>query len=462
MPVRRLYLPLVALLGVGLALRVVATVGFWPAYIANPDSFSYLDAAGGELFKYAERPSGYPFFLRISDWAFFGHFPLLVALQHLLGLATGVLVYLTMRRFDAPRPLAVVPAAVVFLTGDQVFYEHAVLSEALFGFLVAGALYCAARTLHGKALPWAAAAGALLAASATVRTVGLFMLPPLGLWLLFTRRGDLKLRLGRLAACAAAAAVVAGSYVFAQHEETGFTGFARTSGWSLYSRVAHFADCSEFTPPEGTDGLCQPDVPSDSRPGATFYHHNSQSPAWQVFGPPPNGNEELGEFARAAIVHQPYSYARTVVKDALRYVDPDIGLERPFNGTTPNGLSFNEPNVDFLGRSLEQISIHWRPVKIHYRFDSTLRGYQATVRVHGLLLPLLVLLGILGLWLGTPRERAGVALMGGAAAVAVIVPSATLFYSWRYLVPLLPALAGAGSLGGYALVRRVRARTHRS
>jgi hypothetical protein len=35
------------------------------------------------------------------------------------------------------------------------------------------------------------------------------------------------------------------------------------------------------------------------------------------------------------------------------------------------------------------------------------------------------------------------------------VPSATLFYSWRYLVPLLPLLVAAAALGGLALARYV-------
>jgi hypothetical protein len=456
MSVRRWYLPLVALLAVGVALRVVATVGFWPAYIANPDAFSYLDAAGGDLFKYAERPSGYPFFLRVADWGLFGHLPLLVALQHVLGLVSGVLMYLAMVRFGASRPLALVPAAVVLLTGDQIFFEHAVLSEALFGMLVVAAVYCAARTLDAGALPWAAAAGALLATAATVRTVGLFMLPLLALWLALTRPGRVRVRLAPVLACGAAALVIVGAYVVAQRDATGFTGFARTSGWSLYARVAPFADCSQFTPPDGTAGLCEPGVPSEMRPGATFYHHNSSSPAWRVFGPPPNGNSELRAFAREVIVNQPFAYARIVAKDTLRYIDPDIGRYRAYNGTGPGGLSFNDPNPEFLPRSLEQIRLHWHAVSFHDRFGAVLRGYQDAIRIHGYLLPLLVLLALIGLWPATRRERAGIALMAGLTVTAVMVPSATLFYSWRYLVPLLPLLVAAALLGGYALLRRLR------
>jgi 4-amino-4-deoxy-L-arabinose transferase-like glycosyltransferase len=455
---RRPYLPLAGVLAVGVGLRVLATVGFWPAYIANPDAFAYLDAAGTELFKYTERPSGYPVFLRAADFALFGEFPLLVALQHLIGVVAGVLMYLAMRRFGAPRALALVPAAVVLLTGDQVFFEHAVLSEALFGFLVAAAIWCASHVLAGRSLPWAMAAGGLLAVAATVRTVGLFMLPLLVLWVVLARPGGVRSRLVPAVGCAVAAIAMAGTYVVAQREYTGFTGFARTSGWSLYARVAHFADCSTFTPPRGTAGLCQPDVPEEKRPGATFYHHDPRSPAWRVFGQPPNGNKELRAFAREAIVHQPLTYAGTVAKDVLRYLDPNVGLDRPRSGVSPNGLSFSEPRAEYLARSLQQIELHWEPVTVRYRFASTLRAYQRIVRVHGPLLPLLLALALAGLWWGTRPERLGIVLLGGMAVVAVAVPSATLFYSWRYLVPLLPPLVGAAALGGFALARQLRAR----
>jgi len=445
----RPYPPLVGLLGVGILLRILVSVGFSPAYIANPDAIAYLDAAGRNLWGFPERPAGYPLFLRVADFALFGKLPLLIALQHALGVATGLLLYLAVRRFGAPRGVALLPAAAVLLTGDQVFFEHAVLSEALFGFLVVAAIYCSARALEGHPLPWALAAGVLLAGAATVRTVALFMLPVLGLWLLVTVARPMRVRLLSAGAAALAAVCVLGVYVVAQREATGFNGFSRTVGWSLYSRVAYFADCGRFQPPGGTRQLCQ--EAGEPRPGATFYHHDARSPAWRVFGRPPNGDAQLGAFARQVIVHQPFGYARAVVKDVVRYAFPDIGSERAFSGTAPDGLAFSEPMPDRLAESLGLIAQHWDRATFRNRFGGSLRGYQQVVRVHPILLPLLALLAIGGLWRGSRRERAGIALLASLALLTVLVSSATLIYNWRYLVPLLGPLVGAAALGGFAL-----------
>jgi hypothetical protein len=95
------------------------------------------------------------------------------------------------------------------------------------------------------------------------------------------------------------------------------------------------------------------------------------------------------------------------------------------------------------------------------RFGATLRAYHMDVRVHGMLLPALLLLALAGLWRGNRRERLGITLLAALALTAIVVPSATLFYSWRYLVPLLPACVGAGALGGYALLRQSPGNRHK-
>ena len=121
-----------------------------------------MDAARDELFKYAERPAGYPAFLRAVHLVTFDYFPATIVLQHLLGIASGLLVYATVRRLGASRPLALVPTAVVLLGGDLIFFtEHAVLSEALFTFLLTAALYAAVRALDERPALWAAGAGVL-------------------------------------------------------------------------------------------------------------------------------------------------------------------------------------------------------------------------------------------------------------------------------------------------------------
>ena len=373
-------------------------------------------------------------------------------LQHLLGIASGLLVYATVRRLGASRPLALVPTAVVLLAGDLIFYEHAVLSEALFTFLLTAALYAAVRALDERPALWAAGAGVLLACAGTVRSVGVFLVPALAVWLLFARAGAWRERLGPAAAAAAGAAVVLGVYVGGQAAATDDVGLSRTGGWALYARVARFADCDRFRPPAGTDGLCQPDVPPRARSGATFYFHNSQSPAWRVFGPPPAGDDKLGAFAEQAILHQPLDYARVVGKDILRYVDPDIGTAVPFSGTGPDGLRFLNENPLYEPQARAAVAAYWRPVEPRRGAVELLSDYQRVVRVHGPLLPLLLIVAIAGLVPAPRRVRAGIVLLGGAAILVMVVPAATLLYGWRYAVPVLPALVGAATLGASALV----------
>ncbi len=76
------------------------------------------------------------------------------------------------------------------------------------------------------------------------------------------------------------------------------------------------------------------------------------------------------------------------------------------------------------------------------------------MRVHGPLVLLCVLLSVAGLVLARGRQRAVILLLAGTAIVPVALASATTVYNWRYIVPLLPALAAAGALGAQVLAAR--------
>src|SRR5436305_4470056 len=166
---------LALLLAAAVALRVLAILAFWPAARGHRDSASYIRAAHAGLSKDTLDPSGYPLFLRVSH-AISAQLVCTVAVQHLLGLASGALVYLAVRRLGGPRWLGLVPAAVVWLNGDQIFFEHTLLSESLFTFLVSALVYAAVRCLDERpGLVWPAATGALAAALLAVRSVGLLL-----------------------------------------------------------------------------------------------------------------------------------------------------------------------------------------------------------------------------------------------------------------------------------------------
>src|SRR4051794_3208169 len=103
---------LLALLLAGAALRLLFMLAWEPAFMGWPDAKSSLDVAHGELFGNVLRPAGYPLFLR-GLYQIAPSVQLIVAVNHLLGLATAALLYLAVARSGAPRWLGLLPAAVV-------------------------------------------------------------------------------------------------------------------------------------------------------------------------------------------------------------------------------------------------------------------------------------------------------------------------------------------------------------
>src|SRR4051795_5215845 len=178
---------LAAVLAGGVLVRALLMEAWSPAFMGWPDAKSYLDVAHGELFSNVLRPAGYPLFLRSLD-GLHASLGVVVGVNHALGLATAVLLFMTVRRLGAPPLLGLVPAVFVALSGDTGFLEHAPLSEPLFTFLVAAAAYAAVRALDDPGLVWPAAAGLALGYATTVRVVGLALLPVFGLWLLLAAR----------------------------------------------------------------------------------------------------------------------------------------------------------------------------------------------------------------------------------------------------------------------------------
>src|SRR5439155_7314053 len=112
-----------------------------------------------------------------------------------------------------------------------------------------------------------------------------------------------------------------------------------------YGRVAPFADCTKFTPPAGTEGLCDP-TPPDQRlgrfpeqgpgpgPGGDrwtnqYYIYIRTSPAQKLFGPPylvssdPHAMAKLRKWSIAVIEGQPLDYLYAVWNHTVLRVLPD-------------------------------------------------------------------------------------------------------------------------------------------
>ena len=455
---------LAAMLALGAALRLALMLAQRPGFLGYTDSQAYLQAADTVLFGDALRPAGYPVFLRLVH-VFDANLSFSTLVQHGLGLATGVLLYLTVRRVGVSRWWALLPVAIVSFSGPQLFLEHAVMSESLFGFLQAAALYCAIRALSGNAIAWTAAAGLLVGASACVRTLGLLLIPVFAIWAAAALPQAPRRRILLTAATTVAAVLPLGAYVIEQNRETGYTGMTRAGSWNLYGRVAPFADCERFDPPQGTRPLCEK-LPEDQRPGPSVYiFDGAQSPAQRAFDDPfaatSENNARVGDFARAALLGQPLDWLDHVVTEDLpRYVVTDrnvrLGQGQGFDALVDNLVDGpNAPNAVGAAAGYFATSGQFsRPGLL-----DALRSYEAATRVNGPVFVLLFLLAIGGVFAASRLERAAAALLGAVTLVGLLGPPATLFYDARYAVPAFGPLAASAALGGYVALRWSRRRS---
>jgi hypothetical protein len=438
-------------------------VGYVPAILYYPDEHSYVHAAAGNLFSNPFRPAGYALFLRLVHF-FSGNLVVTIAVQHVVGMASAVLAYAIARRVGAGRWFALIAAAIIVLSGDQLYLEHILLSDGLFVTVLLLTCYCALRTRAAGVLTrpwrpplWALAAGAVAGALVTVRTIGLAVAGVLVVWLLVAGGAGWRRRLaaGGLAALVCTALVL--GYAFAQQSATGVFGLTRFGGWPLYGRAAPFADCSRFTPPAGTAGLCQ-DTPASNRPGPQFYIWHSTSPAHRLFGRPPMGSAKVGAFALTAILAQPGDYLFAVARDLARYVDPSIEPQSTW-GVRPGGLSLNERQPLTQAVNLRVIRTYYGPVTVRVRSGivNRLTTWQGIVRTHAWMIGLAVLLAAVGMFYTPDRDtRAGLGLLLGSALAILVVSAMVAGYSYRYELPPAALLMVAGARGAEVMATRIR------
>ena len=453
----------------GIELRVALSIAYEPAALTVGDSLVYVGMADGELFGDPSRSAGYPLLLR-GLHAISGDVTVTIAAQHLLGIATGLLLYAAFRRMEAPVWVAAVAAAGPLLSLDQVFLEHTLLSDAPFALGFAVVLYCAVRALDesrrlrggvtSRAL-WIAGAGAALGLTAWLRPVAVPLAPLLALWFAFALSGPVRIRVARAALAAGGAAALLLAYAGLQSAENGYFGMTRSSGWAFYSRTAEFADCSEFEPPAGTEELCESTPPED-RNGPDFYAWEPESPAVELFGYQPAGNDEVGAFARAAIVNQPLDYLRTVARDSLRYYVPSLGA-RDYGG-----VGYEVIDIDRRAPGVEEeigatVNRYYDDEPLEVKgLAYSLADIQDVLRLQPWLLGLATIGAIAGLVLALGRLRAGLALVVALSAALLFVPTATAIWSARYAVPITGPLLGAAAAGAWLLVTRLRERVARA
>src|SRR5438270_232227 len=124
------------LFAIGAFLRIIVSVAYRPALFFYGDSYSYLTNAR-HLRPDPIHPILYPLFLR--PFLAIHHLLPVPIVQHIMGLACGLLVYILLRRLGLGPGWAVAGAAPVLLDAYQLNVEQYLLAEALFEVLILGA-----------------------------------------------------------------------------------------------------------------------------------------------------------------------------------------------------------------------------------------------------------------------------------------------------------------------------------
>jgi hypothetical protein len=471
----RVLVALAVLLGVGLALRVWLVLVWRPALTGYSDSGIYFTGAVRSLWSDPIRTVGYSMFLRVLH-AITPHLILVVIVQHALGLLAAVLLFLAVRRCGGPRGLGLAPAAIIALGGDQLFLEHAALSDSLFIFLLSAMLYCALRAspqvsasaTRWAGARWAAAAGLCAGLGVWDRDSGLAMVAVIPIWLLFsagrpTRR---TLAVGALSLVVSLGTV--GGYVEWRHAASGLSGLTSNSAWNLYSRVAPWADCTRFTPPPGTHAICEA-LPVSRRgyvSGET-YIYSPRSPAVRLLGRAylvskyPHAMGLLQKFSEAAILGQPLDYLHAVWLDTLRLFDP--------NHRSYGDLSADEMIAVMLGgfpanSGKNELVEYWGHLlyphdpRPHRGDIGPLKEWERITRVDGAWMGILLALCLAGPWVLAGRPRSGMILFALTSLALLFAPIFTKGYDYRFVIPAFGPLLAAGALSAWGLLLTTRAK----
>lgn len=183
------------------------------------------------------------------------------------------------------------------------FLEQLLLTETLWTALLVGAVYAAVRWVSTRSWKWLVVSSLLLGLSVIVRNVSMFLPLALALWAVFAYGGPRRDWLRNAARALVPAGAVVVTYVVVASSLGTYTGMGEMTGSALYARTAQFADCSRFTPPEGTAGLCEKQ-PIGERPGPLFYYFDPATPARRVFpAMSPADGEIAGAFGKQAMLH---------------------------------------------------------------------------------------------------------------------------------------------------------------
>jgi len=458
---------LAVLLLAGLALRVLTLAAYRPILFYN-DSPAYL------LFADGNDPVAYRIPLRLILFA--SNLEAVSAVQHLLGLAIAVALYLLLLRRGCGRWLAALACAPVLLDGYQLQIEQTVLPEVWFeALVVAGLLVLLWRPVPG--LPSIAIAGVVLGVAVTFRQPGEILALPAVIHVLITGRGVRRRFISAALACVAFVVPILG-YMTASDLITGHFWLSRYGTAALYGRSAAAADCATLRVPATQRAMC-PTAAQKAALGRDGLEHSAQSPVRHYYAalPPERAAAEVAAFTRAVLTQQPLRVLSAIGADAVKLFaltrngspgDPAISrwqFQLSFPTYSPHATHLQEvAAISEFGGGGPAVATgparFLRAYQLHGGYTpGPLYAVAALAALAGSLTPLLR--RVTGPVSGATREQALAALLFLMTAVAVLLVSDVFEFSWRYQLPALVTLPPAGAFGIAALTGSYRGRTGR-
>lgn len=451
---------LIVLIGVALALRVLAVVAISPG-IWFSDSNSYItSAATGTLSKI--RVDGYALF--VAPFWHLGSAAALIDLQHVIGLGMVVALYTLLVRRGVPRWLALLGVIPAALDAYLIVVEHTIMSETIFHASVV-AMICLLLWRDRLGIAAALAAGLLLGYAGVVRSVAIPFLVVVLAYLLVRRVGWRP-----LVVFLAGWFVITFGYMAVYDHQHGKFAFNQSGGKFLYGKVARFADCRTMQGLPANERRFCPDP--NHRLTSNSYLWGKKSP---IRGVSVSKDHLLRDFAVRAIRDKPVIYAKTVIGGVVHYFEPGhrIGSnDYPvqvwqfpadprhwgypgYRGPIRPGIfsreihhKTTEPNK-FVARMVS------RP-HVDVGVSRFLHDYQRVAYTWGPLLALCVVLVLVAVVRrrGPWRTRLDGALLATLVLASLLVAQALSVFSYRYqmiaalLLPPAAALAVAAMLSG--------------
>ncbi|MBB2913336.1 hypothetical protein FHS43_004640 [Streptosporangium becharense] len=454
-----------AALALGFLLRVITMLGYGPALWFN-DSYEYVSGAVNPERPSALRPNGYSFLLLLLRPLH--SFAAVTFVQHLMGLGIAVLVYaLLRRRFGLPGWGATLAAAPVLFDAYQIQLEHLIMSDTMFILLVVGVVTL---VLWHRRVSWrlGAVIGLLLALTALTRSIGLPILALVVVYLLVKRTGWKP-----ITAMVTACAVPVVGYMAWFSSAHGNFAMTNSDGAILYMRTSLFADCKKM----GIDPrkelelalLCISAPPSERHfSGQKYLWWAQNGQRFHAFGVgstfTPAMNKTAGQFAQRAIVSQPLDYLAIVAGDFFRAFHwgrprfPDANTYRqyeflPEDKILPGWASYRgnaDTDAQKYDPGLRTAQIRGKlsvvGTEVHDPWAGFMQGYQRVVRLPGIVLGVLLLVGLAGV-VARWRLLGGPVLLPWLAAFGLILaPAATAEFDYRYLLPAVPLACMAAAI----------------